>query len=173
MLLAAGADPKLMTATNTTAVMAAAALNHGVEKARSPNAGDRAVQFLLGLGLRAGGVTTLNENAFSVQLSRMEYAARNVDRKRREVNVVSKAGVTPWFAASGYGDRLGGVLYNKAPTSSPDTGQIHRSEACEAQTNAGDDDNDANVGKERCDEKPLIACAYFAAGLSSCASRSS
>ena len=31
-----------------------------------------------------------------------------------EVNVVSKAGVTPWLAASGYGDRLGGVLYNKA-----------------------------------------------------------
>ena len=26
---------------------------------------------------------------------------------------VSKAGVTPWLAASGYGDRLGGVLYNK------------------------------------------------------------
>jgi hypothetical protein len=29
------------------------------------------------------------------------------------VNVVSKAGVTPWLAASGFGDRLGGVLYNK------------------------------------------------------------
>ena len=34
--------------------------------------------------------------------------------KGAEVNVVSKAGVTPWLAASGYGDRLGGVLYNKA-----------------------------------------------------------
>ena len=30
------------------------------------------------------------------------------------VNAVSKAGVTPWLAASGQGDRLGGVLYNKA-----------------------------------------------------------
>ena len=29
------------------------------------------------------------------------------------MNVVSKAGVTPWLAASGHGDRLGGVLYNK------------------------------------------------------------
>jgi hypothetical protein len=29
------------------------------------------------------------------------------------VNAVSKAGVTPWLAASGFGDRLGGVLYNK------------------------------------------------------------
>jgi ankyrin repeat protein len=33
--------------------------------------------------------------------------------KGADVNVVSKAGVTPWLAASGYGDRLGGVLYNK------------------------------------------------------------
>ena len=30
-----------------------------------------------------------------------------------DVNAVSKAGVTPWLAASGQGDRLGGVLYNK------------------------------------------------------------
>ena len=29
------------------------------------------------------------------------------------VNAVSKAGVTPWLAANGQGDRLGGVLYNK------------------------------------------------------------
>ena len=28
------------------------------------------------------------------------------------MNAVSKAGVTPWLAASGFGDRLGGVLYN-------------------------------------------------------------
>jgi hypothetical protein len=27
--------------------------------------------------------------------------------------VVSKAGITPWRAASGQGDRLGGVLFNK------------------------------------------------------------
>ena len=31
-----------------------------------------------------------------------------------DVNAVSKAGITPWLAASGYGDRLGGVLFNKA-----------------------------------------------------------
>ena len=30
------------------------------------------------------------------------------------VNTVNKAGVTPWLAASGFGDRLGGVLFNKA-----------------------------------------------------------
>jgi hypothetical protein len=30
-----------------------------------------------------------------------------------DVNTVSRAGITPWLAASGQGDRLGGVLYNK------------------------------------------------------------
>ncbi|MBV8817363.1 MAG: hypothetical protein JO022_03335, partial [Acidobacteriaceae bacterium] len=29
-----------------------------------------------------------------------------------DVNAVSKAGVTPWRAAAGQGDRLGGVLFN-------------------------------------------------------------
>ena len=33
--------------------------------------------------------------------------------KGADVNAVSQAGITPWLAASGYGDRLGGVLYNK------------------------------------------------------------
>jgi ankyrin repeat protein len=33
--------------------------------------------------------------------------------KGADVNSVSRAGVTPWLAAAGYGDRLGGVLYNK------------------------------------------------------------
>ena len=28
------------------------------------------------------------------------------------MNAVSKAGITPWRAASGQGDRLGGVLFN-------------------------------------------------------------
>ena len=28
------------------------------------------------------------------------------------MNAVSKAGITPWLAASGLGDRLGGVLFN-------------------------------------------------------------
>ena len=31
------------------------------------------------------------------------------------VNAVSKAGITPWRAASGQGDRLGGVLFNPRP----------------------------------------------------------
>jgi hypothetical protein len=56
--------PKLMTATNTTAVMAAAALNHPVgESAVTEQQAIAAVKFLLDLGLEAGGVTTQNENA--------------------------------------------------------------------------------------------------------------
>jgi len=64
LLLAAGADPKLMTETNTTAVMAAAALNHPVgESPVTEKQALEAVRFLLDLGLGAGGVTTSNENA--------------------------------------------------------------------------------------------------------------
>jgi len=115
ILLDAGADPKLMTATNTTAVMAAAALNHPVgESAVSEKQAIEAVKFLLDLGLSAGGVTTLNENAlFGPAYRGWNTLLELLIEKGAEVNVVSKAGVTPWLAAAGYGDRLGGVLYNK------------------------------------------------------------
>jgi uncharacterized protein len=115
LLLAAGADPKLMTATNTTAVMAASALNHPVgESAVTERQAIEAVRFLLDLGLEAGGVTTFNENAlFGPAYRGWNTLLELLIEKGAEVNVVSKAGVTPWLAASGYGDRLGGVLYNK------------------------------------------------------------
>jgi ankyrin repeat protein len=115
LLLAAGADPKLVTATNTTAVMAAAALNHGVgESAVTEQQALEAVKFLLDLGLVAGGVTTFNENAlFGPAYRGWNTLLEFLIEKGAEVNVVSKAGVTPWLAASGFGDRLGGVLYNK------------------------------------------------------------
>ena len=115
LLLAAGADPKLMTATNTTAVMAASALNHPVgESAVTERQAIEAVRFLLDLGFGAGGVTTFNENAlFGPAYRGWNTLLELLIEKGAEVNVVSKAGVTPWLAASGYGDRLGGVLYNK------------------------------------------------------------
>jgi ankyrin repeat protein len=115
ILLAAGADPNLMTATKTTAVMAAAALNHAVgESAVTEQQALEAVRFLLGLGLEAGGVTTFNENAlFGPAYRGWNTLLELLIEKGADVNVVSKAGVTPWLAASGYGDRLGGVLYNK------------------------------------------------------------
>jgi uncharacterized protein len=115
ILLDAGADPKLMTGTNTTVVMAAAALNHPVgESAITEKQAIEAVRFLLDLGLSAGGVTTFNENAlFGPAYRGWNTLLELLIEKGAEVNVVSKAGVTPWLAASGYGDRLGGVLYNK------------------------------------------------------------
>jgi ankyrin repeat protein len=60
-------------------------------------------------------VTTSNENAlFGPAYRGWNTLLEMLIEKGAEVNVVSKAGVTPWLAASGYGDRLGGVLYNKA-----------------------------------------------------------
>ena len=115
LLLAAGADPKLVTATNTTPVMAASALNRSVgESAVTEQQALEAVKFLLDLGLEAGGVTTFNENAlFGPAYRGWNTLLELLIEKGAGVNVVSKAGVTPWLAASGFGDRLGGVLYNK------------------------------------------------------------
>jgi ankyrin len=115
LLLSAGADPKLVTNSNTTAVMAAAALNHGVgESPVTEQQALEAVQLLLDLGVGAGGVTTFNENAlFGPAYRGWNTLLELLIDKGADVNVVSKAGVTPWLAASGYGDRLGGVLYNK------------------------------------------------------------
>ena len=116
LLLEAGADPKLVTATNTTAVMAATALNRLVgESAVTEKQAIEAVQLLLDLGVSPGGVTTFNENAlFGPAYRGWNTLLELLIEKGAEVNVVSKAGVTPWLAASGFGDRLGGVLYNKA-----------------------------------------------------------
>jgi ankyrin repeat protein len=115
ILLAAGADPKLMTATNTTALMAAAALNRNVgESAVTEQQALAAVKFLLDLGVGAGGATTFNENAlFGPAYRGWNTLLELLIEKGADMNVVSKAGVTPWLAASGFGDRLGGVLYNK------------------------------------------------------------
>jgi ankyrin repeat protein len=115
VLLAAGADPRLITATNTTALMAATGLNHGIGE--SPVTEDQAIEavkLLLDLGVDPGGVTTLDENAlFGPAYRGWNRLLEMLIAKGVEVNVVSKAGVTPWLAAAGYGDRLGGVLYNK------------------------------------------------------------
>jgi ankyrin len=115
LLLAAGADPKLVTGSNTTAIMAAAGLNHGVGESPVTEAQAlEAVHFLLDVGVEAGGVTTLNENAlFGPAYRGWNSLLDLLINKGAEVNVVSKAGITPWLAASGLGDRLGGVLYNK------------------------------------------------------------
>jgi ankyrin repeat protein len=115
LLLAAGADPKLVTNTKATAIMAATGLNHLVgESAIAEPQALEAVNFLLTLGLDPKGSTTFGENALFGPAYRgwNKLLAQLVDLGV-DVNAVSKAGITPWLAASGQGDRLGGVLYNE------------------------------------------------------------
>jgi uncharacterized protein len=116
ILLSAGADPAQVTETKTTAVMAASGLNQGIGE--SPITEDQAlaaVRLLIGLGGDARGATTNGENAlFGAAYRGWNTLLALLIEKGADVNAVSKAGVTPWLAASGYGDRLGGVLYNKA-----------------------------------------------------------
>jgi ankyrin repeat protein len=115
LLLAAGADPKLLTGSDTTAVMAAAGLNHLIgESPVTEQQALEAVKLLLDLGVPAGGVTNINENAlFGPAYRGWNTLLALLIEKGADVNVVSKAGITPWLAASGFGDRLGGVLYNR------------------------------------------------------------
>jgi len=115
ILLDAGADPKIPTATNASAIMAATGLNRGIgEDLVTEARATEAVNFLLGLGVDPKGETTFGENALFGPAYRgwNKLLAQLIDL-RVNVNAVSKAGVTPWLAASGHGDRLGGVLYNE------------------------------------------------------------
>ncbi len=115
ILLAAGADPKVPTATDATSIMAATGLNHLVGDSPVTEAQAlAAVKFLLDAGVDPKGATTFGENALFGPAYRgwNRLLAQLVDLGV-DVNAVSKAGVTPWLAASGQGDRLGGVLYNK------------------------------------------------------------
>jgi ankyrin repeat protein len=115
LLLDAGADPKIRTTTNASAIMAAAGLNHsiGEDTVTEPQAIET-VNFLLKLGVDPKGETTFGENALYGPAYRgwNTLLAQLIDLGVN-VNAVSKAGVTPYLAANGGGDRLGGVLYNK------------------------------------------------------------
>jgi ankyrin repeat protein len=116
LLHAAGADPSLVTDSKATAVMAASGLNRSIGESPTTEAQALdAVKFLFELGADAKGVTTTGENAlFGAAYRGWNTLLELLIDKGANVNAVSKAGITPWLAASGYGDRLGGVLYNKA-----------------------------------------------------------
>ena len=115
LLLAAKADPAQVTDTKATPVMAASGLNRGIGESPINEAQAlEAVRFLFELGADAKGATTNGENAlFGAAYRGWNTLLALLIDKGADVNAVSKAGVTPWLAASGYGDRLGGVLYNK------------------------------------------------------------
>jgi uncharacterized protein len=115
ILLAAGADPKIVTGTKATAIMAATGLNHGIGESLVTEAqAIDAVKLLLDLGLDPKGETTVGENALFGPAYRgwNTLLAQLIDLGVN-VNSVSKAGTTPYRAANGQGDRLGGVLVNK------------------------------------------------------------
>ena len=115
ILLDAGADPKISTATNATAIMAATGLNHGIGESLVTEAqAKEAVKLLLDLGVDPKGETTFGENALFGPAYRgwNSLLAQLIDLGVN-VNAVSKAGITPFRAANGQGDRLGGVLFNK------------------------------------------------------------
>jgi ankyrin repeat protein len=115
ILLSAGADPRILTGTNASAIMAATGLNHGIGESFVTEAqATEAVNLLLSLGVDPKGETTFGENALFGPAYRgwNKLLAQLIDLGVN-VNAVSKAGVTPWLAANGQGDRLGGVLYNK------------------------------------------------------------
>jgi uncharacterized protein len=115
ILLQAGADPKVPTATKATAIMAATGLNRGIgEDLFTEAQATEAVNFLLSLGVEPKGETTFGENAlFGPAYRGWNKLLAQMIGLGVNVNAVSKAGVTPYLAANGQGDRLGGVLYNK------------------------------------------------------------
>ena len=114
LLLAAGADPALQTESGTTPLMAAAGVNRKL--AESPVTEDQsleAVTFLLEHGADARHVAANGENAlFGPAYRGWNKLVQLLVDKGADVNAVSKASVTPWLAASGFGDRFGGVLFN-------------------------------------------------------------
>ena len=116
LLHGAGADPKLVTDSKATAVMAASGLNRSIGESPTTEAQALdAVKFLFELGADAKGATTTGENAlFGAAYRGWNTLLQLLIDKGADVNAVSKAGITPWLAASGSGDRLGGVLYNTA-----------------------------------------------------------
>jgi uncharacterized protein len=116
ILLAGGANPHLVSKTNSNAILAATGLNRGIgEIIDDEDRALEAVRFLLDLGVDPKAVTTYNENAlFGPGYRGWNRMLELLIDKGADVNIINKAGVTPYLAASGFGDRLGGVLYNKA-----------------------------------------------------------
>ena len=114
LLLAAGADPNIPTESGTTPLMAAAGVNRKL--AESPATEEQsleAVRLLLELGADARHVSANGENAlFGPAYRGWNRLVQLLAEKGADINAVSKANLTPWLAASGLGDRFGGVLFN-------------------------------------------------------------
>lgn len=114
LLLAAGADPKQPTKSNMTPIAAATGVNRiqGESKVTEAQALE-VVTFLLELGVDPKASVSTGENAiFGAAYRGWSSVVQRLADHGTDVNAISKSGTTPWRAASGQGDRLGGVLFN-------------------------------------------------------------
>ena len=114
LLLAAGADPKVPTKSNMTAIAAATGVNRvqGESSVTEAQAFE-VVKFLLELGVDPKPAVSTGENAiFGAAYRGWNTVVQLLADHGTDVNAISKSGTTPWRAASGQGDRLGGVLFN-------------------------------------------------------------
>jgi ankyrin len=114
LLVGAGADAKIPTRSGATALMAAVGMNRTLgESAVTEAQALEAVKLLLELGVDAKAVAANGENAlFGPAYRGWNTLVQLILDQGANVNAVSRAGITPWLAASGKGDRLGGVLFN-------------------------------------------------------------
>lgn len=114
LLLAAGANPKVATKSNMTPIAAATGVNRVQGESNVTEAQAlEVVKFLLELGVDPKASVVTGENAiFGAAYRGWNSIVQLLAERGTDVNAVSKAGVTPWRAASGQGDRLGGVLFN-------------------------------------------------------------
>jgi ankyrin repeat protein len=72
-----------------------------------------AVKFLIELGVDPKAAVSTGENAiFGAAYRGWSSVVQLLADHGTDVNAISKSGTTPWRAASGQGDRLGGVLFN-------------------------------------------------------------
>jgi ankyrin repeat protein len=94
--------------------MAAASVNRKLsESAVTEEQSLDAVKLLLELGADAKATSANGENAlFGPAYRGWNALIQLLVEKGADINTVSKAGITPWLAASGLGDRFGGVLFN-------------------------------------------------------------
>lgn len=114
LLLAAGADPMQTTKSSMTAIAAATGVNRvqGESSVTEAQALE-AVTFLIEVGVDPKASVSTGENAiFGAAYRGWNSVVRLLADHGTDVNAISKSGTTPWRAASGQGDRLGGVLFN-------------------------------------------------------------
>jgi ankyrin repeat protein len=114
LLLAAGADPKVPTKSNMTPIAAATGVNRVQGESNVTEAqAFEVVKFLIELGVDPKAAVSSGENAiFGAAYRGWNSVVQLLADHGTNVNAISKSGTTPWRAASGQGDRLGGVLFN-------------------------------------------------------------